>query len=255
MSVAFHAPAFSETSREWAALDILSDLAFGQTSALYKKLVEDEQKVDRLRGGTSDNVDPELFSVLARVKRAEDVPYVRDQILRAFAEAAAVAPPAQRVADAKSANRYGFLRRLDNTEAIAGTLARFVRYRRSYDTVNELYRTYETVTPAEIQAAAKKYFVDACARADDALARAAAGGHGDDPGARLARAAGRRGPRRRQRLARAGARPGPPRAPPSSSSPSCCARSCRSSTSSCCSASARPTTRRARRALPRCARP
>ncbi|HVO09314.1 MAG TPA: insulinase family protein [Vicinamibacteria bacterium] len=160
VSVAFHAPAFSETSREWAALDILSDLSFGPTSLLYKKLVEQEQKVDRLRGGTSDNVDPELFTVFARVKKAEDVPYVRDEILKAFAAAAAAPPPATRVADAKSANRYGFLRGLDNTEAIAGMLARFVRYRRSYDTVENLYRTYEQVTPADIQAAAKKYVVD-----------------------------------------------------------------------------------------------
>ena len=160
LSLAFHAPAFSERSREWAALDILSDLAFGPTSALYKKLVEDEQKVDRLRGGAPDNADPELFSVMARVKKAEDVPYVRDQILKAFAEAALAPPSAQRVADAKSANRYGFLRSLDNTEAIAGTLARFVRYRRSYDTVNEAFRTSEQVTPADIQAAARRYFVD-----------------------------------------------------------------------------------------------
>jgi zinc protease len=160
VSVAFHGPAFSETSREWAALDILADLSFGPTSALYKKLVEEEQKVDRLFGGAPDNADPELFSVLARVKKAEDVAYVRDEILKAFAAAAAAVPPARRVADAKSAGRYGFLRRLDNTEAIAGTLARFVRYRRSYDTVDAVYRTYESVTPADLQAAARKYFVD-----------------------------------------------------------------------------------------------
>ncbi len=161
VSVAFHAPAFSETSREWAALDILADLSFGATSPLYKKLVVDEQKVDRLFGGAPDNADPELFNVVARVKKAEDVPYVRDEILKAYAAAAAAAPSAQRVADAKSAGRYGFLRTLDNTETIAGNLARYVRYRRSFDTINELYRTYAQVTPADIQAAARKYFVDA----------------------------------------------------------------------------------------------
>ena len=161
VSVAFHAPAFSETSREWAALDILADLSFGPTSPLYKKLVVDEQKVDRLFGGAPDNADPELFNVVARVKKAEDVPYVRDEILKAYAAAAAAAPSAERVADAKSAGRYGFLRTLDNTETIAGNLARYVRYRRSFDTINELYRTYAQVTPADIQAAAKKHFVDA----------------------------------------------------------------------------------------------
>jgi zinc protease len=161
VSIAFHGPAFSETSREWAALDVLADLSFGPTSPLYKKLVVDEQKVDRLFGGAPDNVDPELFNVVARVKKAEDVPYVRDEILKAYAAAVAATPSAQRVADAKSAGRYGFLRSLDNTEAIAGNLARFVRYRRSYEPVNQLYRTYAQVTPADIQAAAGRFFVDA----------------------------------------------------------------------------------------------
>ncbi len=161
VAVAFHAPAFSETDKEWAALDILTDLTFGPTSALYKRLVEDEQKVDRLRGSASSNADPELLTVFARVKKAEDTPYVRDQILKAFAEARAVPPSPQRVADAKSNNRYNLLRSLDNTEAIAGGVARFVRYRRSFDTINNLYRVYDTVTPADIQAAARKCFVDA----------------------------------------------------------------------------------------------
>ena len=161
VSVAFHSPAFSETSREWSALDILTDLTFGPTSDLYKGLVEREQKVDRMRGSVSPSADPELLTVFARVKKAEDTPYVRDQILKAFAEARALPPPAQRLADAKSNKRYGLLRSLDNTEAIAGTLARFVRYRRSYDTLDQLYRTYDTITPADILAAARKYFVDA----------------------------------------------------------------------------------------------
>ena len=36
-----------------------------------------------------------------------------------------------------------------------------MRYRRSFDTINELYRTYDAVTPEDILAAAKRYFVDA----------------------------------------------------------------------------------------------
>jgi zinc protease len=161
ISVAFHTPAFSETSTEWAALDILSDLSFGPTSALYKKLVEDEQKVDQLGVFFPPNQDPYLLTVYARVKQGEDAAYVRDEMLRAVVAARTAPPPAQRVADAKSNNRYGLLRRLDNTDAIAGTLARFVRYRRSYDTINNFYRTYDAVTPADLEAAAKKYLVDA----------------------------------------------------------------------------------------------
>jgi zinc protease len=67
---------------------------------------------------------------------------------------------AQRVKDAKDNARYSLLRSLDNTESIAATLARFVRYHRSFDTIGELYRSYDAVTPEDIQEAARRYFVD-----------------------------------------------------------------------------------------------
>jgi len=161
VAVAFHGPAFSSTGKEWAAMDVLADLTFGPTSALYKKLVQDEQKVDQLFPYFPANDDPYLLTVAARVKNEEDTPYVRDEILRAFAEARLEPPSTQRVHDAVEANRYGLLRRLDNTEAIAGTLAAFVRHSRSYDTINELYATYSTLTPADLAAVAEKYVTDA----------------------------------------------------------------------------------------------
>jgi zinc protease len=160
VSVAFHTPGFSETSREWAALDVLSDLSFGPTSALYKSLVEEEQKVDQLGAYFPANRDPYLMTIYARVKKG-DAPYVRDRILQTLAEARSAAPPAERVKDAKDNNRYSLLRSLDNTESIAATLARYVRYRRSFDTINALYRTYDAVTPDDILQAARRYVVDA----------------------------------------------------------------------------------------------
>jgi zinc protease len=70
VSVAFRLPAFTEASREWAALDVLSDLTFGPTSALYKSLVEDEQKVDQMGAFFPRNTDPYLLTVYARGKTA-----------------------------------------------------------------------------------------------------------------------------------------------------------------------------------------
>ena len=160
VTVAFHGPAFSETGKDWAALRLLGDLAFGETSALYKRLVEDEQKVDQLSVFFPPNTDPYLFTVLARVKKGEDAPDVRDQILGTFAALRREAPAESRVAEAKRSARYSLLRSLDTTEAIAATLARYVRYRRSYDTLNQLYRTYDSLTPSDLLAAARKYFVD-----------------------------------------------------------------------------------------------
>ncbi len=161
VTVAFHGPAFSDTKKDFAAMDLLFDLAFGETSDIHKKLVEQEQKVDQMFADSGGRQDPELATVYARVKRIEDSVYVRDEILKVFQKAAAEPTDAKRLEEAKSNARYGFARRLDNTEAIAGTLARFVRFDRSYGTLNRLYRTYASLTPADLQAAAKKYFTDA----------------------------------------------------------------------------------------------
>jgi zinc protease len=99
--------------------------------------------------------------VYARVKKIEDAVWVRDQILATFAAAVATPVDARRLAEAKSNARYSFARRLDNTETIAATLARFVRYDRSYETLNRLYRVYASLTPEDLQAVAKAYFTDA----------------------------------------------------------------------------------------------
>src|SRR5262249_2111343 len=48
----------------------------------------------------------------------------------------------------------------DNTESIAAALARYVHFARSYDTVNRFYRVLASLTPADLQAAAKRYFTD-----------------------------------------------------------------------------------------------
>jgi zinc protease len=160
VTVAFRGPGFSATTKDWAAFSLVFELAFGRTSDLYKKLVEQEQIVDQLRAFGSRNTDPDLFTVAARVKRMDDVVTVRNEILKTFARIRAERFSDQLVADAIANNRYGLARRFDNTEAIAQTLAAFVRYDRSYDTLNQLYRTMATVTADDLLAAARKYVVD-----------------------------------------------------------------------------------------------
>ena len=160
VTVAFRGPAFSETDKDYAALDLLLDLTFGPTSDVYKRLVEQEQKVDQLFPYSPANADPSLATIAARLKKGEDAVHVRDEILRALARVRETPISAGRLAEARSNARYAFVRSLDNTEAIASTLARFVRYRRSFDSLNRFYRVYETLTPEDLTAAARKYARD-----------------------------------------------------------------------------------------------
>ena len=161
VSVGFHGPAFSESSPAYAALDVLLDLSFGETSELYRRLVEDEQVVDEFFPYLPSSQDPGLATVFARVKDPASMTYVRDAILETAALPPRQPADAVRLEEAKSHARYGFARTLDNSESIASTLARYVRFRRSYDTLNELYRTYAALTPADLLDAARSVITDA----------------------------------------------------------------------------------------------
>jgi zinc protease len=160
VTVGFRQPAFSDTQKDQAALSMLLSLSFGRTSPLYKRLVQDEQKVDQLFDYTPDRVDPSLAMIGARVKKPADAQYVRDAILKTVAELRNKPVSAQALLDAKSANKYGLIRTLDNTEQIASTLATYVHFQRSYGTLNRYYHLVDSLTPADLQAAARKYLVD-----------------------------------------------------------------------------------------------
>ena len=89
--------------------------------------------------GRPINLDPELFGVIARVKKAADLPSIEQQIV-ATAEGFASRPVDPAKLDAlKEHLRYEFALRLDNSEAIAAAVARYVALRRTPETINRYY--------------------------------------------------------------------------------------------------------------------
>jgi zinc protease len=160
VAVAYHGPAYTDSSEETAALDAISRLGFGATSALYQKLVIDEQNVEAMNAGPPNNIDPELFGVLAQVKNAADLPSIQQQII-ATAEGFASKPVDSGKLDAlKEHLRYEFALQLDNSESIASSVAQYVALRRTPETINRYYDAYARLTPADIEKAARKYLID-----------------------------------------------------------------------------------------------
>jgi zinc protease len=160
IEIAFHGPAYSDTDKDWAALDALATLAFGRNSDLYEKLVVREQKVDRLIGDMAQSVDPNLFAIEARVKKLEDVSYVRTQILDTIKRFQDQLVPADKLSAVKSRERYGFTMQLDNSQSVAAAVARYVALRRTPDTIDTLYTLYSRLPPEDIRAAARKYLTE-----------------------------------------------------------------------------------------------
>ncbi len=160
ITVAFHGPAFSETRKDMAVMDIISQLAFSPSSPLYQKLVVREQKVDQLWAYFPDHIDPYLLTVGARVKDIKDLWYVRDEILKTFAQLRTEPVSAKRLEEIKSNLKYSFANSLDNSEAIASAIVGYVARTRDPETINRVYQLYDQITPEDIQAMANKYFVD-----------------------------------------------------------------------------------------------
>ena len=154
--VAWRGPAYSDDTMDTVALDAISRLGFDQNSPLYQKLVVDEQKLDSLGAGPPNNLDPEFFGVNARVKEAKDLKSVEEQI-EATARSFADKPVDPKKLEAlKEHLRYEFALQLDNSEAIAATVAQYVALRRTPETMNRYYEMSAKLTPADIQRVAEK---------------------------------------------------------------------------------------------------
>jgi len=160
LAVAYKVPAYSDETKDTAALDLISALAFGSTSPAYQRLVIQEQKVDVLGGGAAQRVDPSLFTVFSRVKAEKDVDSIRESIvstLNGFKDT----PVETKKLDAVKKNlRYQFALSMDNSQAIASELAGAVALRRSPETLNKLYAMYEQITPEDLRNVARKYFIE-----------------------------------------------------------------------------------------------
>lgn len=157
--VAYKGPAYSDRENDMAAMDVISHLGFSETSELYQRMVIKEQKVDTLLPTFLDRRDPYLLIVSARVKNPGDVEYVQNEIVKTFDSFKADNITKERLDAVKSHIRYSFGLRLDNSEAIAATLAPYVALRRTPETLNMLFQLYASVTPGDVRSVAKKYFV------------------------------------------------------------------------------------------------
>ncbi len=155
--VAYKGAAFKADDKMVAAAYLLADLAFGENSDIYKKLVIREQKVQYVTGNFGFNSDPKLYNVYSRVKRAEDIPYVLDHINMTAERFQSELVSADELENIKKRNRYGFLMRLDTPGRVAGRLTRLIAITGGIEAVEQFYATVADLTPEDIQAAARKF--------------------------------------------------------------------------------------------------
>jgi zinc protease len=157
LAVAYKLPVFDPSDRVRVAADLFADLAFGETSEAYARLVLDEQVVESLEAGASYNRDPGLLEIYARIKDPNKVDYVLGVIDETVAQFRDAPPEAKRLADLQRRLRYSFLMGLQTPEAVGGRVAQFVALRGNLSGLDGLYASYAAITPADVHAAAEQY--------------------------------------------------------------------------------------------------
>jgi zinc protease len=161
LSVAWKGERFDARNKRMVASVMLGELAFGENSELYKRLVLQEQKVQFVAAEFGNNRDPFLWTVYTMVKKEADIDGVNSEILTTAEKYTKHLVGNNTLADLKQRLRYEFLMNLDTPEKVAGGLARYIAITGGIDVIEDLYATFDSITPEDIRDAAAACFVPA----------------------------------------------------------------------------------------------
>ena len=159
----------SDEQKDMAAMDLIGSLGFSSNSELYQRLVIKEQKVDALFFVVRGPARPVPADGSGERKDPKDVDYVKGEIIKTFDSFKTIKVPKEKLEAVKSNLKYSFAL---EPEQLRGHRVKHSpltsRLRRTPETLNKSIDVYASITPEDIQAMAKKYFVDTAADDGDA---------------------------------------------------------------------------------------
>ncbi len=158
--IGYKGGAFAPEDRVWVASQVLAELAFGETSDIYRELILERQVVQGLGAGGGNDRDPGLWSIYGTVKDPADIDAVIERIDQTVARYTSELPDPARVDAVRSHMRYDFLLGLDTSSAVAGELASFIGVADDLHRLDVYYENLVEVTPEDIQAAAQRWLVE-----------------------------------------------------------------------------------------------
>ena len=171
MTVAYQVPAFDPASKDGAAILLISELLGGNTAPLFKKLrYEDKVATSFSAGGwsamgfharpfeASVRFDKDVFDKQgsALLKKTEADIIAGFDALKSFSTGS---DAAETLAALKSKARYDMLGGLNSAANVAQVFLWFYRFNRSVDVLDDVMATVDGLTPADIDAFARKHFV------------------------------------------------------------------------------------------------
>lgn len=157
--IGYKTDAFDSKNKNYLSLLLFSDLAFGETSDIYKKLVLKEQKVQFIGGYQARSRDPYLFEITSMVKDENDINYVIQEIDSALNYFKTNLVSEEKLINLKKRMKYSFLMSLESPDRIAISLVNFITLTGDIDVVEDYFNEIQKITPLDIQNAVKYYFV------------------------------------------------------------------------------------------------
>jgi len=159
LSLNYKSPAFDATTKDVAALEVITQILFSQKSELYKKLVIDERKCRSLGGGIFFTRDPYLMTVRASLISADDLQFVKDEITAAIQNLIENGVDQKIMDETKSNLKYSFATNLDSSTSIAEALSYAIWVSGDPEAFNTFYQQIDNLTLEDLQENAKKYFI------------------------------------------------------------------------------------------------
>jgi len=148
---------FLPGDRTMVAGKLIGELALGETSPLYKKLVLEEQRLEVLAGSFDSQRDPGLWGAFAVVKEPADAGRIEAEIALAIAELGDHGVPKERLEAVRSRLKYTFLSSLESSGDVAGATARLIALMGDVEAVETFYRTLDAVTVDDVKRAVATY--------------------------------------------------------------------------------------------------
>jgi zinc protease len=154
--IGYHGPDINVETNDFAALKIIAKVLFLRSGRLHKKLYQDLQLVDRIRGEMEENKDPGLFVISANLKRGKTLDQVKSVIFEEIDQLREEPVTETELQKAKNSLKADLLYRLNRPHAVAGTIGFLEAVGGDYNLIFKLQEKYQQITAEDVQEVASR---------------------------------------------------------------------------------------------------
>ena len=154
--IGYHGPDISVATNDFASLKIISKVLFLRSGRLYRKLYQDLQLVDRIRGEMEENKDPGLFVISASLKRGKSLGQVKSVILDEIEQLREEPVTRAELQKAKNSLKADLLYRLNRPHPVAGTIGFLEAVGGDFNLIFSLQEKYKQITAEDVQEVASR---------------------------------------------------------------------------------------------------